>query len=373
MTGTGPLAGVKVVELAGLGPAPFAAMMLAQLGADVVVVDRPGGGSTLVGEPTQNLLNRGKRSVALDLKSPEDAETLLRLAGRAEVLIEGFRPGVCERLGLGPEECWKRNPALVYGRMTGWGQDGPLAARAGHDISYLALTGVLHAIGNSGGRPQIPLNLVGDFGGGALYLVVGVLAALREAEHTGRGQVVDAAIVDGAAHLATMFFGMLGSGLWEDRRGANMLDSGAPFYDTYETADGRHMAVGAIEPQFFAEFVRLLGLAVEREAPAQWDRASWPGLRQRIGEAFARRTRDEWTGVFEGADACVSPVLSLTEAPHHPHLAERGTFVAPEGVPQPAPAPRLSVSPVTLGEPPAQPGRHTDEVLRAWGVSAAGR
>ncbi|MFJ9562868.1 CaiB/BaiF CoA transferase family protein [Streptomyces fuscichromogenes] len=361
------LAGLRVLELAGLGPGPFAAMLLADLGADVVVVDRPGGVHTPAGGPTDNLTNRGKRSVALDLKTPEGVATALDLAARADVLIEGFRPGVCERLGLGPERCWERNPALVYGRMTGWGQDGPLAATAGHDLSYLALSGVLHAIGNADAKPQVPLNLVGDFGGGSLYLVVGLLAALRHAERTGRGQVVDAAIVDGAAHLGTLFHGMLASGLWEDRRGVNLLDSGAPFYDTYETADGRYMAVAALEPQFYAEFVRLLGLP-ESDAGQQMDQGSWPGLRNRIATAFRSRTRDEWAKVFEMSDACVSPVLSLREAPDHPHLAARGAFTAPGGVRQPVPAPRFSETPPPAGWPPPVPGTHTAEVLIDWGV-----
>ncbi|MFF7647173.1 CoA transferase [Streptomyces canus] len=363
------LSGLRVLELAGLGPGPFAGMLLADLGADVVVVDRPGTGNDLVGDAAQNLLNRGKRSVALDLKTPDGVATALDLAGRADVLIEGFRPGVCERLGLGPEHCWERNPALVYGRMTGWGQDGPLAHAAGHDLAYLALTGVLHAIGNADARPQVPLNLVGDFGGGSLYLVVGLLAALRHAERTGRGQVVDAAIVDGAAHLSTLFHGLLSAGRWEDRRGVNLLDSGAPFYDTYECSDGGYMAVAALEPQFYAEFVRLLGLDGP-SLPGQMDRKAWPALRGLISAAFRSRSRDDWAKVFEGSDACVSPVLSLREAPLHPHLSARGAFVAPDGVAQPAPAPRFSATPATAGRPPATPGRHTSEVLRDWGVSS---
>ena len=286
----GPLAGVRVVELAGIGPGPFAAMLLADLGADVVRVDRPGGVSPVGPDPANDLLNRGKRSVLVDLKHERGADVVLRLAARADVLIEGYRPGVAERLGVGPEACWQRNPKLVYGRMTGWGQDGPLATSAGHDISYIATTGVLHAIGRAGGPPQVPLNLVGDFAGGALYLVVGVLAALRHAETTGRGQVVDAAIVDGTAHLATMIFGLFSAGLWRDERGRNLLDTGAPFYDVYATSDGEYMAVGPLEPRFYGELLRLLEVDTE-DLPAQHDIARWPRLRARFAEAFARRTR----------------------------------------------------------------------------------
>ncbi|MDR7273797.1 alpha-methylacyl-CoA racemase [Catenuloplanes atrovinosus] len=350
---SGPLHGLRVVELAGIGPAPFAAMLLADLGADVVRVDRPGPGSPLTVDPARDLLNRGKRSVLADLKTPEGVERVLSLAARADVLIEGWRPGVAERLGVGPEPALARNPRLVYGRMTGWGQDGPLARTAGHDIGYLALSGALHAIGRAGGPPQVPVNLLGDFAGGSLYLVVGVLAALR----SGRGQVVDAAIVDGAAHLTTMLSGLLAAGAWRDERGVNLLDTGAPFYDVYETADGRHVAVGALEPRFFAEFARLLGIT-----PAG-DHAQ---LRERIGRAFAGRTRDEWVKIFAGSDACVAPVLSLGEAPHDPHLVARGTFTQRDGVVQPAPAPRFSGTPAALGRPPALPGQHTDEVLAEW-------
>jgi alpha-methylacyl-CoA racemase len=364
VTSGGPLAGLRVVELAGIGPAPFCAMLLADLGADVVRVDRAGAPPPLIGGPATDLLNRGKRSIAVDLKHELGPELVLRMAERADVLVEGYRPGVAERLGVGPEPCLARNPRLVYGRMTGWGQEGPLAQTAGHDVAYLALTGTLHAIGRAGGPPQVPLNLVGDFGGGSLYLAVGVLAALREVERSGRGQVVDAAIVDGAAHLATMIHGMLGSGLWQDRRGANLLDTGAPFYDVYETSDGGHVAVGPLERQFYAELIRVLGLA--GTAPEQYDVAAWPRLRELLRETFATRTRDEWEAVFEGTDACVAPVLSLREAHAHPHLAARGTFVEHHGVMQPAPAPRFSATPPALTTPPAVPGEHTKDVLTTW-------
>jgi alpha-methylacyl-CoA racemase len=362
----GPLAGVRVVELAGIGPAPFAAMLLADLGADVVRVDRPDGSSPLPVDASRDLLNRGKRSVTVDLKHPRGADAVRRLAERAHVLIEGYRPGVAERLGVGPEHCWAVNPRLVYGRMTGWGQEGPLADRAGHDVGYIAVTGALHAMGRAGGPPQVPLNLVGDFGGGALYLVVGVLAALRVAEATGRGQIVDASIVDGAAHLATMVHGLMAAGFWRDERGVNLLDTGAPFYDVYAAADGGYLAVGALEPQFFAELVSVLGIA--DTAPGQYDVAQWPRLRELIAAAFATRTRDEWAATFEGTDACVAPVMSLREAPTHPHLAARQTFVSHHGAVQPAPAPRFSAHPNSLGAPPPRPGEHTVAVLTEWAV-----
>ncbi|MBV1852660.1 CaiB/BaiF CoA transferase family protein [Catellatospora tritici] len=360
---TGPLHGLRVLELAGLGPGPFCAMHLADLGADVVRVDRPGGGTMAV-EPRFDLLNRGKRSIALDLKDPADLQTALRLVERADVLIEGYRPGVAERLGLGPDACLARQPRLVYGRMTGWGQDGPRAHTAGHDLTYLAVTGVLHAMGRAGGPPQIPLNLVGDFGGGALYLATGILAALWEVQASGRGQVVDAAIVDGASHLATLVAGLRAGGAWRDQRGVNLLDSGAPFYDVYATADGGHMAVGPLEPQFFAVFAQRLGLG--EEAAAQYDPATWPRLRAAIAERFAQRTRQEWTEVFADGDGCVAPVLSWAEAPADPQLRARQTYVDRDGVVQPAPAPRFSRTPATLSGPPAEPGAHTAQVLADW-------
>ncbi|GLY24706.1 CaiB/BaiF CoA-transferase family protein [Micromonospora sp. NBRC 101691] len=366
---SGPLAGVRVLELAGIGPGPFAAMLLADLGADVVRIDRPEPGALSAGDPGRDLLNRGKRSVVVDLKHPDGAEVVLGLAERAAIVIEGWRPGVAERLGIGPQVALERNPGLVYGRMTGWGQQGPLARAAGHDIGYIAVAGALHPIGRPDGPPQIPLNLVGDFGGGALYLVVGCLAALHVAGTTGRGQVVDAAIVDGTAHLTTMFAGLLADGAWRPERGRNLLDGGAPFYDVYATADGGHMAVGALEPRFYAELLRLLGLA-DADLPAQHDVAGWPVLRARFAEVFAGRTRDEWTTVFEGTDACVAPVLSLAEAQHHPHLVARATFEEHFGLRQPAVAPRLSRTPGVIGGSPPVPGADTETVLTEWGLGA---
>jgi alpha-methylacyl-CoA racemase len=367
--GDGPLAGCRVLELAGLGPAPFAGMMLADLGAEVVRVDRPGGSGLAAVVERFDLLNRGKKSILLDLKQPGAVRTALALAERADVLIEGYRPGVAERLGMGPEDCLARNPRLVYGRMTGWGQDGPLAQQAGHDIAYIALTGALHAIGAAGGPPQIPLNIVGDFGGGGGYLVIGVLAALAEVRRSGRGQVVDAAIVDGTAHLLAMTHSMLASGTWSDRRGVNLLDGGAPFYSVYQTSDGRYMAVGALEGKFYAELLARLG--IDEDPAGQYDRAGWPALRTRIAAAFGRRTQAEWAEVFAPSDACVAPVIGLREAAEHPHIKARGTIVERDGLLQPAPAPRFSLTPAALSTPPALPGQHTDEVLTAWGAGAA--
>ncbi|MGY1496168.1 CaiB/BaiF CoA transferase family protein [Streptomyces sp. QTS52] len=363
--GSGPLSGVRVVELAGIGPGPFAAMLLADLGADVVRVDRPGGTGLAV-NPEYDVTNRNKRSVIVDLKAADGPSRVLDLAARADILVEGYRPGVAERLGIGPETCHARNPRLVYGRMTGWGQEGPLARRAGHDIAYLAPTGTLGLIGNPHEPPPAPANLLGDYAGGSLYLVVGVLAALHLARATGTGQVVDAAIVDGAAHLATMIHGMLAAGGWQDRRGANLLDGGCPYYGTYETADGRYMAVGALEPQFYEEFLDLLGLP--EHSGARKDIARWNELREAVTARFRTRTRDEWTAVFEGSDACVAPVLSLREAPHHPHLAARGTFTDHGGITQPAPAPRFSVTHTSIHSGPAQPGADTADVARDWDV-----
>ncbi|MGV9729101.1 CaiB/BaiF CoA transferase family protein [Streptomyces albogriseolus] len=361
----GPLTGVRVVELAGIGPGPFAAMLLADLGADVVRVDRPGGPGLGI-DPARDVTNRNKRSVVVDLKAPDGAARVLDLAERADILIEGYRPGVAERLGVGPEDCRARNPRLVYGRMTGWGQDGPLADRAGHDIGYIAVTGALGMTGEPGRPPVAPANLLGDYAGGSLYLVVGVLAALHHARATGTGQVVDAAIVDGTAHLTSMIHGMLAAGVWQDRRGANLLDGGCPYYGTYATADGGHMAVGALEPRFYAEFLRLMDLT--DLAGAHADVTRWPELRTRVAERFASRTRDAWTAVFEGTDACVAPVLSLREAPHHPHLAARSTFTDHAGITQPAPAPRFSATPATVRTGPARPGADTEDVARDWGV-----
>ncbi|MFF7765421.1 CaiB/BaiF CoA transferase family protein [Streptomyces massasporeus] len=363
--GHGPLTGVRVVELAGIGPGPFAAMLLADLGADVVRVDRPGGPGLAI-DPAYDVTNRNKRSVVVDLKAPDGPERVLDLVARADVLVEGYRPGVAERLGVGPGDCHARNPRLVYGRMTGWGQDGPLAQRAGHDIAYIAPTGALGMIGRPDEPPAVPANLLGDYAGGSLYLVVGVLAALHHARANGTGQVVDAAIVDGTAHLATMIHGMLAAGGWQDRRGANLLDGGCPYYGTYETADGRYMAVGALEPQFYAEFLALLG--VEDQDGARKDVTRWSELREQVATRFKSRTRDEWTAVFDGSDACVAPVLSLREAPHHPHLAARGTFTDHGGITQPAPAPRFSATPTSVRTGPARPGADTADVARDWDV-----
>ena len=364
MTRRGPLTGVRVVELAGLGPAPHACMVLADLGADVLRVDRPGGG---FGVLSHDLLTRSRRSAAVDLKHPAGAEVVLRLADAADVLVEGLRPGVAERLGVGPEVVSARNPRLVYGRMTGWGQDGPLADRAGHDIDYLAISGALATIGETGGPPVPPLNLVADFGGGSMLLVAGVLAALVERATSGRGQVVDAAMVDGVSTLLAMTWGMRAAGTWQDTRGSNLLDGGAPFYSTYACADGGWLAVGAIEPQFWAVVVEVLEL---HDAPPQSDTARWPELRRRIAEAVARRTRDEWAEVFAPLDACVAPVLTLGEASQHPQMLARETLVELDGVVQPAPAPRLSRTPGEVSGPPTRPGQHTREALHDWGFGA---
>ncbi|MFE6954767.1 CaiB/BaiF CoA transferase family protein [Streptomyces sp. NPDC057696] len=365
MANSGPLAGVRVVELAGIGPGPFAAMLLADLGADVVRVDRPGGAGLAI-DPEYDITNRNKRSVIIDLKADDGAARVLDLVAKADVLIEGYRPGVAERLGVGPDACHARNPRLVYGRMTGWGQEGPLAQRAGHDIAYIALTGTLGMIGEPDEPPTVPANLVGDFAGGSLYLVVGILAALHHARDTRAGQVVDAAIVDGASHLAAMIHGMLAAGGWQDRRGSNLLDGGCPFYGTYETSDGQYMAVGALEQQFYDEFIALLGIG--DTVPARKDLARWGELRDVVAARFKSRTREEWTAVFEGSDACVAPVLSLREAPGHPHLAARGTFTDHGGITQPAPAPRFSATPTAVRSGPAQPGADTAGVARDWDV-----
>ncbi|WP_141584197.1 CaiB/BaiF CoA-transferase family protein [Actinomadura sp. WMMA1423] len=369
--GKGPLSGVRVIELAGIGPGPFAAMLLADLGADVIRVDRASAvrdGETAGGT---DFTNRGKRSIAVDLKSERGKEVVLRLAEKSDVLIEGFRPGVTERLGIGPDECLARNPRLVYGRMTGWGQEGPLAHTAGHDVGYIAITGALHAIGRAGGPPQVPMNLLGDFAGGSMYLVTGVLAALLETRANGRGQVVDAAIVDGTAHLSTFIHGFLAGGIWEDRRGVNLLDTGAPWYDVYETSDGRHMAVGAIESQFYAEFLRRLGLDGDEDLPAQYDRERWPDMRERFAAAFRTRTRDEWTEVFVPSDACVAPVLSMTEAAEHPYNTSREVFPELGGHRQPAPAPRFSRTPAGTDGVPVLPGGQTRAVLDELGFDDA--
>lgn len=361
--GTGPLRGVKVVEVAGIGPGPHACMLLADLGADVVRIDRPGGGMFATGRA--DLLNRGRPSVALDLKQPAAVATVLDLVERADVLVEGLRPGATERLGLGPAECHARNPRLVYARMTGWGQDGPWSRAAGHDMNYVATSGALHGLGQDPARPHFPSNLLGDFGGGSTYLVVGVLAALLEARASGQGQVVDAAIVDGTAHLNAIASAFAAMGLDTGRRRSGLLDGGTPWYDLYETADGEHVSVGALEPQFWAELVARIGV----DLPDRDDPANHAAIRDALTRRFKERTQAEWAEVFDGTDACVAPVVRLADAPRHPHLAARGTFVERDGVTQPAPAPRFSRTGATLTTPPALPGEHTREALAAWGIA----
>lgn len=363
-TSTGPLTGLRVLELAGLGPGPHACMILADLGADVVRVERPVPGLDIHGGRPDHLL-RGRRSLAADLKEPAGLATVRRLAGVADVLVEGYRPGVAERLGLGPQECLAANPRLVYARMTGWGQEGPRAHTAGHDINYISLTGALHAIGRPGAPPAIPLNLVGDFGGGSLFCLVGILAALWERERSGLGQVVDAAMVDGASVLMQMIWAMLANGLWVDRPGANLLDGAAPFYDVYPCEDGTYLAVGALEPQFYAAFVRGLGLDPDT-LPPQLDRTGWPILRAAFAERIAARTRADWVTVFAGTDACVTPVNTLAEAAADPHLTARGTIADINGVAQPAPAPRFSRTPAGMPSAPRATGADTEAVLRDW-------
>jgi alpha-methylacyl-CoA racemase len=361
--GTGPLRGVKVVEIAGIGPGPHACMILADLGADVIRVDRPGGNPLSAGE--KDLLNRGRPSVALDLKRPEAVAAVLDLVEQADVLVEGMRPGAVERLGLGPEDCWARNPRLVFGRMTGWGQEGPWAEVAGHDMNYIGISGALHGLGQDRSRPHFPSNLLGDFGGGSTYLVIGVLAALLEARASGQGQVVDAAIVDGTAHLNAMASTFAALGLDPGRRRSGLLDGGTPWYDLYETADGRHMSVGALEPQFWDELVARIGV----DLPDRDDPAHLRTIRDALTARFRELTQAEWCEVFDGTDACVAPVVPLADAPHHPHLAARGTFVAPDGVTQPAPAPRFSRTTSSIRSAPPLPGEHTREALAAWGVA----
>ena len=360
----GPLEGIKVVELAGIGPGPYACMLLADLGAEVLRLER--GSPDASPEPSWDVLNRSRHSVSVDLKNPSGRDLVLELCEQADVLIEGFRPGVAERLGLGPEDVLARNPRLVYGRMTGFGQDGPLSQRAGHDINYIAVSGALWPVGRAGERPVPPLNLVGDFGGGALFLVFGVLAAVLSAKRTGEGQVVDAAMVDGSASMMAMTHSFLNAGFWLEERGVNILDSGAHFYEVYETKDHRFVAVGAIEAKFYAALLHGLGLEPEG-LPAQMDRGSWPQMKERIAVIFATKTRDEWTEVFGELDACVTPVLSPREAAVHPFNTERGVF-SNDGPAQPAPAPRFSKTPGSVRQPPRSPGSGTREGLLGWGI-----
>tara|TARA_A100001037_G_C15035307_1_gene582931 strand:+ start:43 stop:1182 length:1140 start_codon:yes stop_codon:yes gene_type:complete len=364
----GPLEGKKIIEIAGIGPGPFCAMVLSDLGAEVIRVDRVSAvPSEFPSSPGVDLLNRGRKSVAFDLKNQEGIKALLRLVEEADALIEGFRPGVAERLGIGPEECLERNPRLVYGRMTGWGQTGPYSSMAGHDINYIALSGVLGAIGREGEAPVPPVNLVGDFGGGGMLLALGICAAFVEVQTSGKGQVVDAAMTDGSALLATMIHTFLSMGVWGDR-GTNMLDTGAPFYDVYECADGEYISLGSIEPQFYAELLRITGLDQE-ELPKQMDRSQWPKMKEKIAETIRTKSRDQWVELMEGTDVCFAPVLSPSEAYAHPHNVERETFIEVAGVKQPAPAPRFSRTPGAIDGPPPHPGEHTEEVLSSWGFS----
>lgn len=368
----GPLQGIKVVEIAGIGPGPFCAMMLADMGADVIRIDRKAsekrGGTTAGGNPRFDVLNRGRRSVALDLKDPNAIETVLKLCEKADALIEGFRPGVMERLGLGPEVVHGRNAALTYGRMTGWGQEGPYAKVAGHDINYISLSGVLHAIGRKDGPPVPPLNLVGDFGGGGMFLAYGVVCGILEARQSGQGQVIDAAMVDGAAALMTPMYGLQAMGRWNgDERGVNLLDTGAHFYDVYETKDGKHISLGSIEPQFYAILLEKTGVDAEEFAD-QHNRDKWEGYTETLAAVFKTKTRDEWCEIMEYTDICFAPILSMNEAYQHPHNAERGTFIEVDGVRQPGPAPRFSRTKAEVSRPSPTPGEHNVEALRDWGL-----
>ena len=361
----GPLNGYRIVEMAGLGPAPFCAMLLSDMGADVVRIDREGGSNPL--DLKIDVLNRGRRSVALNLKTPEGIATAFALIARADAVIEGYRPGVMERLGLGPEECLAKNPRLVFGRMTGWGQEGPLVHAAGHDINYIALTGVLDAIGTDESVTP-PLNLIGDFGGGALYLAFGVVCALLEARASGEGQVVDAAMVDGAAHLMTMMYGLAQQGKWTDKRQDNLLDGGAHFYGAFECADGKWIAIGSIEPQFYRLLLDTLGIDPDAEGVSQ-SKEDWQRMREQLRQTFLREPQSHWCELMEGTDICFAPVLSMADAPEHPHNKDRSVFVKDFGVTQPGPAPRFSRTPGSIRRPPPQPGEHTAEVLEEWGIS----
>ena len=365
----GPLHGLRIIELAGIGPCPMCAMLLAELGADVVRVDRLTDSGLGIGmDPEYHLLNRSRPSIAVDLKHPDGVETVLRLAGRADALIEGFRPGVTERLGLGPEDCAARNPGLVYGRVTGWGQEGPLAGAAGHDLNYIALTGALDAIGRRGAPPTPPLNLVGDFGGGALYLALGVIAALYEARESGKGQTVDAAMIDGAASLMTSAYALRAACISDGPRGENVLDSGAHFYEVYETSDGRYVSIAPVEPKFYAELIGRIGLD-PGDAPHSSDRADWPGSKAKLAALFRRRSRDEWCEILAGTDACFAPVLGMDEAHRHPHNAARGTFVERDGIVQPNAAPRFERTASGIRCSPPAPGSGTRTVLADWGFT----
>ncbi len=367
----GPLEGLTIIELAGIGPGPFCAMMLSDMGAEVIRVDRAGsvqGGDP--DNPPRDVLNRGRRSIGVDLKNPEGVEAILRVVEQADGLIEGFRPGVTERLGIGPDDCAARNKRLVYGRMTGWGQDGPYASAAGHDINYISLAGALEPIGRAGEAPVPPLNLVGDFGGGGMYLAFGMVCGILEAQRSGQGQVVDAAMVDGAASLMNMFWTMKAAGLWEPERGTNMLDSGAHFYDVYECADGTYVSIGSIEPQFYAELLELSGLGQVEELPRQMSRQDWPAMKVQVAELFKTKTRAEWCEIMEHSDVCFAPVLSMEDAAKHPHNVARSTFVEKWGMTQAGPAPRFSRTSPELVRPAAHAGQHTDDVLQSFGFDA---
>lgn len=365
----GPLKGIRIIEIAGIGPGPFAAMLLSDMGAEIIRVDRVKQGTgALPVDPAKDLLNRGRKSVAIDLKSEAGIELVLELVKSADGLIEGFRPGVMERLGLGPERCHEANPKLVYGRMTGWGQEGPLAHAAGHDINYIALAGVLHAVGRPNDKPVLPLNLAGDFGGGGMYLAFGMVCALLETARSGEGQVIDAAMVDGASSLMTFFHGIMAMGVHNENRGTNLLDSGAPHYDVYETSDGKYVSVGSLEPQFYMELIQRLGVADEPLMQNPFAFQEWSKMADRFTEIFLTKTRDEWCEVFEGTDVCFAPVLSMSESPEHPHMKARGSFVDIAGVTQPAPAPRFSRTSPAVPSQPAIPGENTREVLAGWGV-----
>ncbi|HEU5150960.1 MAG TPA: CaiB/BaiF CoA-transferase family protein [Iamia sp.] len=369
----GPLHGTRIVEFAGIGPAPFGCMALADLGAEVIRIDRAGGRWGDPDTPPADLLNRGRRSIALDLKSPEGVATALDIVATADVVVEGLRPGVMERLGLGPDECLARNPKVIYARMTGWGQEGPYAPTAGHDINYIALAGALAHMGRAGEKPTFPINLVGDFGGGGMLLALGVCAALVETARSGEGQVIDVAMVDGAALLMTMIHSFQAMGIWTDDRGTNMLDSGAHFYDTFECADGGYVSIGSIEPQFYAELLRLTGLEEVHggELPWQHDKTAWPDLKEELAGIFKTKTRDEWCEIMEGTDVCFAPVLTMSEAPQHPHNVARGTFTEVAGIVQPGPAPRFSRTPGSIERPPPHAGQHSDELLAEIGYDEA--
>jgi alpha-methylacyl-CoA racemase len=363
----GPLSGMRIIELAGIGPGPFCGMMLSDMGAEVVRVNRAGAQTGIA--MGKDVLARGRRAIAVDLKRPEGVGIVLRLCEKSDALFEGFRPGVTEKLGLGPEQCMARNPKLVYGRMTGWGQEGPLAMAAGHDINYISLSGALHAVGRKGERPVPPLNLVGDFGGGGMLLAFGLVCGLLEAQRSGKGQVVDAAMVDGSAALMAMFFTFLDMGMWSMERGTNLLDTGAHFYDAYETKDGKWISIGSIEPQFYAELVKWAGLDPERFA-AQMDPSRWPEYKEELSRLFKTKTRDEWCAIMEGKDICFAPVLSIAEAPNHPHNKVRSTFVTIDGVVQPAPAPRFNRTVPEISHGTHSPGQDTVSVLADCGFSA---